>query len=203
MNLRFQDDQSQSVFFRDLRLVHDDLVSYASSAAPYCAFNDEAENEALVEELNRDALFWNCVLASLQTTAFVSLGRLHDKAKQHNHLGRYIKAMQSQDKECVKACEQLQRAIAKQQTFLQRVVTLRHKVFVHTDFHAPLFAAFGFEGLTINDFRVYWDDTVSALEACDLAMFGTQEHGPKFEKSLFASIETATKTALLRRVHSK
>ena len=196
MNLTFQDDQLRSIFFRSLRLVHDDLCSYASAAAPYCVINEQANNVLLIETLNKNATFWNCVLASHQTTAIVSLARLHDKGKSNKHLIKYTQAMLKQNANCVSACNMLQAAITNQQSFIDKVVHLRHKLFAHTDFHAPLVATFAFKDIEINDFRKYWDEIMSAMEECENAMFGTQEHFPKFEKSLFLSIEEATLKAL-------
>jgi AbiU2 len=199
MNLHFLNNEIQSSFFRDVRLIHDDLCSYAQSAAPYVAINEIVSVDSIREELNRDARFWNCILASLQVGTFVGLARLHDKAKNHNHFASYIKAMQSQNSECNTACRLLQVAIANQKTFIDTVVNLRHKLFAHTNYHAPLVAAFGFETLKILDFRNYWNEVLSAMEECDLAMFGNVPHAPKFEKCLFSSIEVATSTVLFRR----
>lgn len=196
MNLHFQNDDLKSSFFRELSLIHHDLRSYASSAAPYCALNGQADDKYFVEKMNQNATFWNCVLASLLTTAIVSLARLHDKAKRHNHLVSYLKAMKLQNADCRAASQLLETAITNQEPFIEQIVSLRHRLFAHTDFHAPLVAAFGFEGIKVNDFRVYWNELLSAMEACDVAMFGTQEHGPKLEKNLFASIEADTKAAL-------
>lgn len=196
MNLTFQDDELKSSFFRDLRLIHDDLCSYASAAAPYCALNKQKDNPSVVASLNQNAMFWNCVLGSMQTAAFVSLGRLHDKAKNHSHLTHYIKAMKKQGEDCRRAADELEAAIQRQSSFIEKALHLRHNLFAHTNFHAPLIAAFGFEGLKIDDFRSYWDDIISAMELCDLAMFGTIEHGPKFDRRLFTSIAAATESAL-------
>ena len=104
--------------------------------------------------------------------------------------------MRSQDASCVAACQLVQDAIARQEPFLKKTLNLRHKLFAHTDFHAPLFAVFGFKDLEIIHFRAYWNEILTAMEACDLAMFGATEHSPKFERSLFSSIEVATNKVL-------
>ena len=196
MCLHFQDEQIRSNFFRVLRLVHDDLISYASAAASFCAINEQADNIPLREALNKNPTFWNCLLASHQSTAIVSLARLHDKGRNNKHLSKYIQAMLKQNNDCVDACNMLEAAIINQQSFIDKIVNLRHKLFAHTDFHAPLVATFGFDGIEIDDFRKYWDEIMTAMEACDNAMYGSKEHFPKFEKKLFLEIETATLKAL-------
>jgi len=196
MPLHFSGSAQQTQFFRTLRLVHDDLVSYASAAAPYCAINKQAENAVLLAKLNAHPSFWNCVLASLQTTAFVSLARLHDKAKNHNHLSRLIAMLKKQAHECVAAAETLERAIEQQRPFIEKVLRLRNELFAHTSFEAPLVAAFGFDGLGIDDFATYWSAILPPLDACDYAMFGAAEHGPKVDPALFSSIERKTLLAL-------
>jgi hypothetical protein len=173
------------------------MCSYASSAAPYCVLNEQADKGAVVQALNENAIFGNCTLASLQTTTFVSIGRLHDKARQHNHLANCIKVMSSQSTDCGVAAAALQAEIMNQKQFIEKILDLRHKLFAHTDVDAPLVAAFGFEELTTHHFRGYWNEIMSAMELCDAAMFGTREHAPKFDKSLFGSIEQATKNFLL------
>ena len=196
MRLHFSSDSQRSQFFRTLRLVNDDLASYASAAAPYCAINKQADNAVLRAKLNEHPSFWNCVLASLQTTAFVSLARLHDKAKNHNHLSRLIAILKKQTPECVSAAESLERAIEQQRHFIEKVLRLRNELFAHTSFEAPLVATFGFDGLGIDDFATYWSAILPALEACDLAIFGTTVHGPKVVPELFSSIECKTLSAL-------
>jgi AbiU2 len=198
MNLVFPDQQTQDKFFRELRLVYDDLCSYASAAAPYCAIHSQADDTALLGYLNRNPLFWSSVLESLQSAAIVSLGRLHDKARNHNHLASYIREMQKQNPACSKASQAVETAVAAQQPFLTKILKLRNTVFAHTSIDAPLFAAFGFEGIKLQDFRKYWNDILTAMVTCDDAMFGTTNHSPKFDLGLFSSIEASTLAALAR-----
>jgi hypothetical protein len=199
MHLHFTNAGAESTFFRRRRLIHDDLCSYASAAAPYCALNEQADNTSIVEKLNANAMFWNCILASFQTTAIVSLARLHDKKKENKHFERYIDVMSSQNSDCAASAQLLQAAIANQTPFIEKILNLRNNLFAHTNVDAPLIAAFGFEGIKVDDFRAYWNEMLSAMEACDLAAFGTREHGPKFEKSLFLSFETATRDYFVDR----
>ena len=42
------------------------------------------QNESVVKFLNQNALFWNTVLGSLQTSAFIALGRVFDQDSNHN-----------------------------------------------------------------------------------------------------------------------
>ena len=121
INLHFKNDQLRSNFFRSLRLVHDDLISYASAAAPYCVINEQADNEPLIKAMNKNATFWNCLLSSHQTTAIVSLARLHDKGRNNKHLIKYTQAMEKQNTNCMAACDRLQAAITNQQPFIDKV----------------------------------------------------------------------------------
>jgi len=196
MSLVFPDSNAKGKFFRELRLVHDDLCSYASAAAPYCAINSQDDNSKLIKYLNRDPTFWNCVLASLQTTAVISIGRLHDKAKNHNHFSSLVKQLKLQGGICAVASVELEAKLTEQQPFVVKILKLRHGLFAHTSIHAPLIANFGFQGLTLPEFRNYWSAVVGAMEKCDTAMFGQQIHTPKFNISLFESIEKSTFKAL-------
>lgn len=196
MRLHFSDSSQQGRFFRTLRLVHDDLISFAHAAAPYCAINLQADDTDLRARLNSHATFWNCVLASLQTTAIISLSRLHDKTKNKNHLLQLIRYLHKQSPECVRAASNLEAAIATQQPFIDRILRLRNDLFAHTSCDAPLIATFGFEGLKIEDFSAYWSAILQPLVECDAAMFGTAPHAPSFDPQLFHSIEQKTLIAL-------
>ena len=196
MTLAFANSQIEGKFFRVLRLVHDDLCSYASAAAPYCAIHSQQNDTDLIVRLNQNRTFWNSVRASLQTTAIVSLGRLHDKAKNHNHLTSLLKELDKQDAACVAAALELRNQITLQHPFIDKILKLRHGLFAHTSLNAPLIASFGFEEIKLTDFREYWNALMGAMEKCDSAMFGQQMHFPKFETSLFESIENCTLKAL-------
>jgi len=196
MPLHFSGEEQRSRFFRELRLVHDDLVSYAQAAAPYCAINSQAENRALVDSLNRNAMFWNCVLAALQSSAFICIAKLHDKSKDQNHLAHILRVLKKQSPECMLAALQVDQAITSQRPFIDKVLALRNQLFAHTHFEAPLIATFGFEGLTIQSFREYWSTVMGALVLCDEAMFGDTQRSPKFDASLFEQIERSTLLAI-------
>lgn len=43
-----------------------------------------AENKAVYQLLNRSALFWNTALGALQTSTFITLGRIFDQHSPHN-----------------------------------------------------------------------------------------------------------------------
>jgi len=196
MNLYFADDQQQRRFFRTMRLVHDDFMGYAQAAAAYCAINSQDRNKPVLEALNKNPLFWNSVLGSLQESAISAIGRLNDKAKQKNHLTQFLQMLEKQSPACVKAADNLRSAIDRQENFVSKILNLRNKLVAHTDFEAPLFAAFGFKDLTIPDFQAYWDDLMGALAQCDKAIFGDTPHGPEFDKTVFASITADTSSAL-------
>jgi hypothetical protein len=194
--VHFPDPSQKSKFFRTLRLVHDDTSSYAHSAAPYFAINQHADDLVMIAKLNADATFWNSVLASLQSTAVISLARLHDKSKNKSHLLQFIRLLQKQSRECVEAANQLEQAISQQQPFIDRILTLRNELFAHTSFEAPLVIAFGFEGLALSGFREYWFTLMPALVECQSAMFGDDTVLPHFDVALFEEIEQKTHAAM-------
>jgi hypothetical protein len=143
LKIIFATETDQSRFIRRLRLLSEDIERYGRAAAPFVAIHERAGEDDLVRALNKDATFWNCTLAALQSCAFVSVGRIHDAGKS-GVLRPLLKTLdEAASKECRGASAALAAAISRQQTFIDAVLHLRHTIFAHTSYDAPVHATKG------------------------------------------------------------
>lgn len=189
MNIQFSTDGDRSQFFRQLRLLQDDLISYAGAAATYVGAKRATTEDVLLAALNENPGFWTAVLSSLQSSAFVSLIRIHDRRKGAYFPKLLLALTQSASPECKAAAKQLGAAVDEHQQFIEKALHLRHSLFAHTDHEAPLAAAFGFKGLTLDMFGAYWRSMAVAVAATELAALGHENYGPKTDVGLFARFE--------------
>lgn len=196
MKMPFATEEEQSDFVRRLRLFRDDLEGYAASAGPYVAIQRCAGDDVLEVRLNQHPVFWNSVLASLQCTALISLARIHDNGKS-GYLKAVFKALENCGLVEIRAAgASLSTAIGNHQKFVDQCVKLRNNIFAHTNHHAPVHAVFGFEGITIDMFELYWNDVSAAALAVERAVFG-HRYGPALQTGEFVRSGDATRRFLM------
>ena len=178
MKIKFATEEERSKFSRRLRLLHDDVCAFSDSMGTFIALGRRAPDSQLVAELNRHPRFWNATLFGLQTAAFLSVGRIHGKARD-SYLKPLLTSLQrSSVAECNAAAEEFEAVCRNHKDLIDTVIELRNTVFAHTDHEAPLYIAFKFEGLTHNMFEAYWDDLSKAVVSIENAVFAGR-HSPQ------------------------
>ena len=170
---------------RGLRLLRDDLMMFADAAGLYVAIQRCEGDLAILAKLNRNPAFWNGIIASLQTAAIVTLGRIHD-----NRRAAYLKVLfRDLEKEASEATAvamaELKSIIEDQQPFIEQCKVLRDNLFAHTNFHAPVYASQGFERLTIDMIEIYWDRTAAAALQLERTILPTG-YSPALDPRRFA-----------------
>jgi AbiU2 len=160
MVLTFATNAERNRFLRLMRLFVDDVSELSACLSILIALSHRSQDDQLRTALDRNGSFWNSILASLYTSSFVIMGRIHDRAgclpKLKRTLARY-KSMASVST----TFEQLER---NHQSFLDQVLRQRNRVFAHTDIDRPLLIAFGFHDLTWAAVEKYWLDLAHATK---------------------------------------
>lgn len=184
MRMKFANEEERSIVIRRNSLLRADLSSYAAAAGSYVAIQRCEGNTELLAKLNLFPVFWNSVIASLQHKTLISLSRIHDNGKGA-YLSPLLKALKKNSTSEVKAAgNRLATVIETHQAFIEQCVKLRNNLFAHTNFHAPLHATFGFEGLTVDMFESYWNDIAAAAKDAEESIFGLR-HGPQIDIEQF------------------
>lgn len=74
---------SRKHFLEDLEIYRREAAQCAQFVYTYLAIHALAADEDIRRGINEEALFWNTMLGSLQTSMFIALGRVFDSANQH------------------------------------------------------------------------------------------------------------------------
>jgi hypothetical protein len=180
--IAFADPDAQARFFRHMRLLADDINELSSAVGILIALEKRANDRALLSTLNRHPVFWNSILASLSTTVFIVMGRIHDK-DSHAYFKEIRKVLRSRPY----LSDVLLRFEAINTThrqLIEKALTARHNVFGHSSFDRPRYVAVGLRGKW-EEFVLYWHDLSEAAKDIMELMFppGT-DYGPKIDSNL-------------------
>jgi len=181
--IRFTNPEEEADLFRRMRLFSEDVAELSSAIAIPIALSRRSANAHLIDALNRQPTFWNSILAALQTSSHVIVGRIHDNTR-HAYL-KEIKGFLETRKEGTEVLERLN-ALEKQHVkVIERMVMLRQKVFAHANFDRPVHEAFGFRDITPDQLEAYWLDLAQAARLLADTVFAS-DYGPQLNPNLLA-----------------
>lgn len=172
----FATHEEQSKVIREMRLLRDDLSELSDYLGILIALSKRADDKKLIDYLNGNAEFWNLTLSSLESSAFVVLGRILDSRKE-SYLKALVRFMERSARtgELAKKFEELQKRHA---DLIERVIRLRNNVFAHTGHTMPEHVAFGFRDITWEKFEAFWRDLAEVAELLEELVFGGEKYGP-------------------------
>jgi hypothetical protein len=180
--ITFADSQAQGRFFRHMRLLGDDINELSSTVGIFVALSQRANDQPLLLALNRNPVFWNSMLASLSTTAFIVMGRIHDKDK-NAYLNAILKVLRSRNylSDVLSKFETIKKT---HDGLITKVLAARHNIFGHSNFHRRLYVVSGIPG-TWEDFATYWRSLSEATKDIEERMFPSEvNYGPKLNLNL-------------------
>jgi AbiU2 len=181
--IRFTNPKEKTDLLRRIRLFTEDVAELSSALAIPIVLSRRSADTRLVDVLDKHPAFWNSILSALQTSSHVIVARIHDKAGD-----AYLKEIKKFLKTRKEGTEVLERidALEKQHAkVIERMVTLRQKVFAHADFNRPVHEAYGFRDITPDRLEAYWLDLARAARLLADTIFAG-EYGPKLDPNQLA-----------------
>jgi hypothetical protein len=179
--MRFTKPDEKADLLRRMRLFSEDVAELSSALAIPIVLSRRSADAHLIDALNRHPAFWNSILSALQTSSHVIVGRIHDNTR-HAYL-KEIKAFLKKRKEGAEILERLNALEKQHANVIERMVTLRQKVFAHADFDRPVHEAFGFRDITPDQVEAYWFDLAHAARLLADTVFAG-DYGPKLDPNL-------------------
>jgi hypothetical protein len=179
--IKFATQAEQGSFIRRWRLLCEDVSELSSSAAILIALSRRSDERVLLSVMNRNPVFWNSIISSLQTSSFVAVGRIHDSKR-----GAYLQEIKKALKLRTALSDVLSRFDSLEQThdsLITKIVRLRNTTFAHAALNRPVHIAFGFEGVTEDKLEGYWNDLAGATKLLETTVF-KGNYGPKFDPDL-------------------
>ncbi len=88
---------TEQLFLEELEIYRQEVAQCAQYLYAYLSIHALSANDNIRRGLNEEALFWNTMLGSLQTSIFISLGRVFDANNLHGPvaLARMLRAAQA------------------------------------------------------------------------------------------------------------
>lgn len=179
--IKFATQTEQASFIRRLRLLCEDVSELSSSAGILIALSRRSDERVLLSVMNRNPVFWNSILSSLQVSSLVVVGRIHDSKR-----GAYLQEIKKALKMRTALSDVLSRFESLEQThdsLITKIVRLRNTTFAHADLNRPVHVAFGFEGVTEDKLEGYWNDLAGATKLLETTVF-KGNYDPKFDPDL-------------------
>jgi hypothetical protein len=176
--MKFVTKDEKSEFLRLVRLLSDDVTELSASTSILLSLSRRSTEAKVLSVLNDNADFWNSIFASLYTTSFVVIGRIHDNGKAA-YLKKIVSGLTAQ-KSMADVLANFSIVRTTHSDLIKSALNVRDKVFAHSDFDRPRHMVVGFRGMTWAQLESYWTDIASAAEALERRVFSGTNYGPKF-----------------------